>query len=176
MQELGAADALLVLEPYFEAVQEIFCGRGLARCERTRLVVDPDAHDTERHFAATRSDGLTIILAPVIARLPESNLAAIIAHEFGHAADFLYPTRFQIVDQRLAEWDHPDWSNARARDQDDRAAVARMRQWDRRDDDEVERTADAIAEAMVGRPIYYNGPCVLQSFEAGIRPRPVGLR
>lgn len=175
MEGLARADALIVLEPYFEAVQEIFAAR-LKRCDKVRLAIEEWAHDTHRHFAATKSDGLTIIIAPELARMPEDTVAAILSHEFGHASDFLYPARFQLVEGHLSEWDHPDWGNARGRDQDDKVAFARARQWDGRDDDEVERTADAIAEAIVGRPIYYGGPCVLQSFEPGIRPRPVGLR
>ncbi len=173
---ISRADALFVLGPYFEAAQAIFVERGLRRCEKTRLVITERAHDTERHFAATRSDGTSIILAPELVGMPEDNVAAILAHEFGHAADFLYPGRFQLIETRLAEWEGPEWTAVRERDIDARMAYARGRQWERRDADEIERTADAIAEAITGRPIFYGGPCVLQSFEEGMRPRPPGLR
>jgi hypothetical protein len=143
--------------------------------------VDGSVHDDPRHFAACSEDGLSVVVAPQIVGLPQENLVAILSHELGHAADFLYPMRWQLCDGLLAEWEHPDWEEGPPRAVDERTLYARRRQWEARAHDEVERTADAIAERAylaVGTPrtIRYDGPCLLQRFEAGVAPRPRNLR
>ncbi len=169
-------EAYAVVEPYYLNLVRLFREKGLKRISRTRLEVERSMHDSPRHFTAARDDGMLISVAPQIVHLPVDNLVAILAHECGHAADFLYPVRFQVVDDRLVEWEHPDWrGEGFSGNIDRRAAFARTKQWKERSSDELERTADAVAERVLGRPIYYGGPCVLQSFEGGVRPRPVGL-
>lgn len=180
-------EALVVAEPYFRELQRVFKRAGLRRVEKARLIIDPSMHDADRHFAGASTDGREVRIAPVIASLPEDNLVAILAHELGHIADYAYPCRFQLVDGGLIEWDHPDWKRG-AEDVDPdaarspaearkaRTAHARRLQWESRESDVVERTADAVAEMATGRAVYYAGPCDLQSFAGGVRPRPPGLR
>ncbi len=171
-------EAAHVLQPYYEAVQARFVDYGLRRVARTRLTIDPSAGDKGRHFAACRDDGLVIIVAPDLADQAEDFVIGILAHELGHAADHSYPCRYQLADETLIEWEHPDWSeNARGKAEPDaRALFNRSRQWEKRGPDEIELTADAIAGRVMERPIRYAGPCMLQSFRRGTAPRPVGLR
>ena len=174
---LSDEQAHAVVEPVFVELQALFAEQGLARLEVTALEVDTGlVHDTGRHFAMCRDDGRLIIVAGVIAELPLENLTAILAHEFGHATDFSYPTRFQVARLELIEHDG-EWRGRRRplADVDGGVAFARRRQWESRTDDAVERTADAIAESVLGRPVLYDGPCMIQRFEAG-RRRPPGLR
>lgn len=165
-------------EPYFDEVKRVFLDAGLSRAKRTRLAIDRSVQDEPRHFAACRDDGLLVAIVPEIVGLPQENLVAILSHEFGHAVDFLYPMRWQLRDGELVEWSHPAWGGARA-PLDERALYARRRQWQDRPHDEVERTADAIAEEAyrrIGAPrtIRYGGPCLLQRFGKGVT-RPEGL-
>jgi hypothetical protein len=180
MDPLRPEEAEIVLDPYFEAVRVRFIEAGLRRTEKTKLEIDKGAHDKLRHFAAARDDGRLVIVAPEFADLPEDQVVAILAHELGHAADFLYPGRFQLAAGELIDWPSRSWSEeARKRkleDPDAREAFNRARQWSDRPKDEVERTADAIATLVFGRPIRYTGPCMLQSFSRGSSPRPLGLR
>ena len=171
-------EALLVLEPYFEAVRERYLESGLRRASDVRLHLSEWAHDSPRHFGMTTSDGKLVTVAPHLAGMPEDTVVAIMAHEFGHACDFLSPSRYQLRDRALVEWATRDWSEGRVSgaEEDPKAAYNRSKQWESREDDEVERTADAIAERVMQRPIYYAGPCMVQSLAGGIRPRPAGLR
>jgi len=165
---VGPDDALLILEPYFEAGQAAFAEAGMPKVRRTRLYVAPWIHDSPRHFAACREDGLAVLVAPELVELPEETVGAILAHELGHAADFLYPGEFMLGREREAVR-----RNAEAFGE--REWARWMRRWQRRDDDAVEMTADAIAELGVGRRIGYLGPCQLQVFDRGLA-RPQGLR
>ena len=133
--------------------------------------------DKPRHFAACRTDGELIVLAGELALQPVKTMTAIIAHEFGHAVDFLYPGSFLIQPsgQLLIR-------RAGVRSND---ALPRqvMDHWDRRGSDAIERTADLIAEQIMNIRIGYCGPCNLQtvllgtSDERGCRyPRPKALR
>jgi hypothetical protein len=166
--DVGPDEALLILEPYFEVGQEAFASAGLPKVRRTRLYVAPWIHDSPRHFAACREDGLAALVAPELVELPEETVAAIIAHELGHAADFLYPGEFSLGREREAL--------RRPREAYGEREWARwMRTWENRDDDTVEMTADAIVELAIGRRVGYLGPCQLQCFDRG-RARPQGLR
>lgn len=176
-------EALLILEPYFLAVQEAFVGAGLADTRRVRLYVAPSMHDTPRHFAATRDDGTVILVAPEMVELPENTVAAIMAHEFGHAVDFLYPGEFVLGAERDTAQPQQLAANGSERTavRRDRASftddqwVRWLKDWEKRDDDVVEFVADAIAEMVTGRAIGYVGPCKLQAFDRG-QARPQGLR
>lgn len=165
--DLSDEEAHLILEPYFIAVQERYCGEGLSLCANTRLRVDRKMHDTARHFAACDSSGKQILLAPEAAELAEETLLAIIAHEFGHAADFLYPGQFLLRGDDEPAMRRPPESS--------RHWQRGLRDWKKRDDDVVELTADAIAHLVHGVRYGYRGPCLIQTFGA-TRLRPVGLR
>lgn len=177
LRALTADEAAAVVSPYFAAARAKYAESGLNRLKRVQLVIDPVAHDTDRHFAACREDGLLIVLAPEIADLEEDYLVGIVAHELGHAADFLYPGRYQLVDGKLVEWDHPDWSRKqRGAPIDGKLAFNRRTQWQSRSAQEVELTADAVAGRVFGRPVRYAGPCMLQTFSRpGVTPRPAHL-
>lgn len=166
--DLSDAEAFQLLEPLFEATREVFEAAGLTAVRRVRLQVDRGMHDTARHFGGTREDGRLILLAPELVELPPENTTAIIAHEFGHATDFLYPGEFVLGPERVARrrpresFEPEHWAKC-------------VRDWAERDDDLVEYVADAVAELVTGRRIGYTGPCRLQTFDRG-RPRPAGLR
>lgn len=165
---LGPSESFLILESFFVAAQELFVEKGLTECSRTRLYVAPWVHDSPRHFAATRDDGLAMILAPEMVELPPETVDAIVKHEFGHAADFLYPGEFVLGPERVAQRrDRTTFTDAQWH--------RWLRDWEKRDDDVVEFVADAIAESVDGRRLGYYGPCLLQSFELG-KARPQGLR
>lgn len=167
--DLSCDAAHAVIEPYYQAVQEVFLAHAqLARCKGTRLYVAPWVHDAPRHFAACRDDGKVILVAPELAELDERMVLAILAHELGHAVDFLYPGEFVLGKDRRAE--HRDRETFT-----ERQWAKWVRSWEQRDADAVEFTADAIAEYAVGIPIGYTGPCQLQSFARG-QARPQGLR
>jgi hypothetical protein len=126
-------------------------------------------HDTDRHFAGCKDDGSAIFLAPEMADMPDTMLMAIVAHEFGHATDFLYPGEFVLgrgggpaLRRAQADVEKKQWSKW-------------LKAWHKRDDDVVEFTADAIAELVMGVAYGYQGPCAIQSFDA-VMPRPYGLR
>ena len=148
-------------------MQEKFVEFGLARCNEVKLWCASWIHDTERHFAACTHDGDEIYCAPEMADLPEGVVLAIFAHEFGHAVDFLYPAQFGLGRDGVVRRNFERVSDKQVR--------AWTRGWRARDDDAVERTADAIAQHVLGTTIGYCGPCQLQCFNQGVR-RPAGLR
>jgi hypothetical protein len=168
-------EAEAVIEPYFLAVQETFVKAGAERCKKVRFEVAPWIHDSARHFAACEDTGRRMVVAPEIAELPEETLLAILSHEFGHATDFLYPAEFVLIDDgelvRL-----PRVPAKLINKKAEQANLARMNAWQRRDSDSIERTADAIAERYTGHLVGYCGPCELQCFDRGRRPRRKGLR
>ena len=164
---LSLDEAHAVLEPFFLAARALFLERGLELCRRTRFFVADDMHDTPRHFAGCSADGREIVVAPELAELPYEFVVGILAHEFGHAADFLYPGEFAlgrggVVRRRRQDVDETQW-------------LRWQRTWDARDPDVIEVTADSIAELVWGQPIRYTGPCQLQNFRIG-EARPHGLR
>jgi hypothetical protein len=172
---LSLDEAEAVIEPYFTAVKERFVDAGATLTKKVRLELAAWAHDKPRHFAATEDTGRVIIVAPEFTELPEDTILAILSHEFGHAVDFLYPGEFVLIDDgELVRMPKVPDGALGARGEE--ASIARARAWRDRDKDTVERTADAIAEHFTGKTIGYAGPCELQSFERGVRPRRLGLR
>jgi len=169
---------LAVLEPYFIATRERFLeyvsGLGLPTkaLTRVRLECDPQMRDSERHFAGASVDGDLIAVAPEMVDLPEDTVAAMLAHEWGHILDHLFPGTFVLdeEDELIVVVDRGA-TDARA----DQARVARMLQWRDRDAHTVELVADKVAEAVIGVRIGYAGPCLLQAFGRGV-PRPPQLR
>jgi len=168
IEPLSPEEAYVVLEPYFEVVREEYLRAGLKKCKRTRLFIAPGMHDAPRHFGACRDDGSVILLAPELADVADTVMLAIIAHELGHATDFLYPGEFVL--------DHGGPAGRRPKDQIDEKQWSKwLKAWHRRDADVIELTADAIAERVMGVPYGYQGPCWVQSFDAALA-RPMGLR
>ena len=188
-----------VLQPHFDAVRDEFCrftpdgaSGPLKRLKKTRFLIDERARDTSRHFAGTSEDGRLMIFAPEIVELSIENLVAIVAHEFGHAADFLYPGAWswprsssgpvvwvgEASEDKASAW-RAVFGKARAKSRiasDDVAPAANwMSAWTRRSSDQVEWAADGITERVTGvRPLYC-GPCLIQCWKGGIE-RPAGLR
>lgn len=162
-------EALLILEPYFTVMKELFIEAGLTEVSKVKLYVAPVMHDSPRHFAGARADGAVILLAPEMIELPENTVAAIVAHEFGHATDFLYPGEFVLGEDRKA------LRRQRNGLENDDRWITWLKDWEKRDDDVVEFVADGIAERVTGRRIGYVGPCKLQAFDRG-KARPQGLR
>lgn len=166
------------MEPYFVAVRDEFLTFCVSKelgteLRKTKLECREDVRDSERHFAGTSTDGRMVVVAPEMADLPEDTVAAIFAHEFGHVVDHLYPGRFLVQEEELVffgavDYDPNDSRTAQVR-------VARMRQWEARDEHEIELTADLIVEEVLGHRIGYSGSCMLQGFNRG-EPRPKQLR
>ena len=167
--DLDCDEARRCIEPFFEELRRVFVEEaGLALAARPRLYCAPGYHDTPRHFAACRDDGLVIIVAPELAELPVGTAVAILAHELGHATDYLYPAVWALGKEGEAV--------RRSRDATSEVQWTRwVKAWERRDADLVEQTADALAELATGSRIGYLGPCQLQAFDRG-RARPQGLR
>jgi hypothetical protein len=170
--ELAAA----VLEPHFDAVRDVFsdfCPNegdvSLSKLRKVKLIVDSSVRDSPRHYAACRTDGKYIILAPQAAELPLEQLVAIISHEFGHAADFSYPACW-VTPERGDE--QAIWIGDR---EEDRYTRKWFKLWNQRSDEQVEIAADSIAYTITGMPITYCGPCMIQCF-SGTMSRPKGLR
>ena len=166
-RELTLDESRMVVEPYFDEVKGHFVDYGLDRVARVRLECAGWVHDTERHYAACETTGRFIVVAPEFADLPEQTILAILAHEFGHAADYCYPGEFSLTRDGVVRRQLERHSEKQVR--------AWLSGWQSRDDHAVEVTADRIAEQVMQMPIGYCGPCLLQCFDAGIR-RPVNLR
>lgn len=178
--------AVAILAPHYDAVRDVFSsfevapGQKLSRLRQTGMLVDPSVSDSERHFAGCRDDGRQIIIAPGAADLPVPTLVAIIAHEFGHAADFAYPANWTFTSRgEPALWDSAafelDGRAFKFGDEEVKGSSARRRLWADRHPDQVEWAADAIVQAVTGRSVGYCGRCMLQCFSGG-KPRPAGLR
>jgi len=173
---ISKEEAFCVIEPFFVAAQILFVqyckDLGLDdRIKSTRLECSEEIHDTDRHFAGTTLDGRKVLVAPEMAELPEDTVAAIMAHEFGHVVDHQFPAYFVCVEDELVFVGDVDVSTPRGA----QAKVARMRQWEKRPVDELERLADLIAHQATGSRIGYSGKCLLQGLNRGT-PRPKGLR
>ena len=170
--ELTTDEALVVIEPYFEALLEQFHDQGLTRITRVVLVVTDEEEDgmrdTPRHFAGCLESGDEILVAPELADLPPETIEGILAHELGHAADFLYPAWFYQGRGGMTMRNREDYSDKEWR--------RFLRSWKDRDDDRVEMSADQIAELVTGERIGYAGPCMLQTLGGGGARRPRGLR
>lgn len=158
-----------VLAPYFDAVRDKFVsydGASLKKLKKTKFLLEPSVHDSERHYAACREDGGLILFSPEVVHLEEESVVAIIAHEFGHAADFCYPAQWLVhYESRPAMWigrgdteGHRKWRKL----------------WNKRNADQIEKAADDIAWAVLGKRITYCGSCYIQCFTG--RDRPKGLR
>ena len=136
------------LEREVRFIRQQFLSKGLPRIKDVYIVLnDTSADDRGRHFAYYNERSRSIHFSPSMPSLPRRHRIAMIAHEFGHAADFAYP-------KELSEF---------------------RKGWHERDHDQVERDADLIAEWALGRPIGYTTPCLIQTLDRGIK-RPRGLK
>lgn len=164
-----------IVRPHWDAVRDVYAAfvpdgvTSLDRVMQIRFDISPERHDSVRHFAACRDDGLHMEFAPQIVDLPVERLVAIFSHEFGHALDFLYPAHWRMPDEGAgkAEWigqpEATKWGRHWAK------------KWAVRTRDQIEWAADGIAEAVTGKHLTYCGPLMLQCFTCGIE-RPAGLR
>lgn len=152
---LAAGD---VLAPLFEDLRGKFLLAGLGRLALSRWQIDRALPAKPRHFGACRTDGERIYLAARLVLLPEDQRAGIVAHELGHAADFLYPDALELRPRVRVL-----------------CAPRNLGRWKQRDRDQIEQDADQIAGAVLGTHIGYVGDCQLQALGRGV-PRPVGLR
>lgn len=161
--------AASVLDDYWQEMRELYADYGMPRLRKTKFIVAPERHDTCRHFAGCHTSGLLVEFAPQMAHMDADAVRAIMAHELGHAADFAYAghwmpgprSRDAAVWVKDAVGTEP-WKKWR-------------RLWEKRDDDQIEMAADAIALAVTGHHINYAGKCLVQTFGRGVA-RPVGLR
>lgn len=167
--DLSEEEAEALLEPYFIEARKRFYEQGLERLKAVRFGCSKKMHDSPRHFAATTTDGKQILVAPELVEVDEPLVIGIIAHELGHATDFLYPGEFvlgksdeEIVRRQRDDVDERQWHRW-------------MSRWQARSGYVVEKTADLIAGLVWGTPIGYTGPCMLETFEGGV-PRPRSLR
>jgi hypothetical protein len=167
-----AAQALL--EPYIVEVAARFYEAGLTRLEGIKIRVSASEGGEGRNFAACRTDGRLIVLSPDMVHLVPATLTAILAHELGHAADFLYPGLF--VPGRDGRMILLDDSKKGVPTGEAPVPKTWLSDWRARDIDAQERQADRIAETVLGVRIGYSGPCLLQTIDDGISPRPHGLR
>ncbi len=170
MTDLG--DSHAVIECYFEAVRDHYLPH-FDRVRQTKLFVAPCTkelcvRDTDRHYAGCSLDGKSIVCAPEMADLDYHHVIGILFHEFGHSVDYLYPGEFTLGPERSAR-------RRLREDVSDTQWIRWQKQWDKRDADVIEFTADAIASGVAGAPIVYGGPCLLQNFRTG-EARPHGLR
>lgn len=181
MSALAAIDrvelATAVLAPHFDAARDVFASfvpapghAGLSKLRHTIFRVDPGLHNTPRHFAACREDARLILLAPEMLDLAHEHVVALIAHEFGHAADFAYPAMWQTP--LRGPDDAAAWCGV---DEDSQAWRDWRRTWKKRSADQIEWAADGIVEAVTGRRVGYCGACMIQSFDR-CAERPAGLR
>lgn len=175
--DLTEAQMKATLRDAAEHIRRIYIERGADKVKATKVRVEDWIRDKPRHFAACKTDGRLIVLASELALLPPKTMGAIIAHEFGHATDFFYPGSF-MLDPRGELVVRPQ--GMRSNQSLPRGVMER---WDIRDPDSVEKTADRIAERIMGVKIGYCGPCNLQTMlmgttdESGCKyPRPIGLR
>lgn len=169
-------EAYVILSPHFRAVADIVSsysadGTKLTELSKVKFIVDSKVHDSQRHFAMTAENGRTMWFAPGIVHLALDTMVAIICHEFGHAADFLYPAR----------WVSKPRPGDRARWLDDdlvgtTEAKRWQNQWLNRTRDQVEWAADAIAWELTDNKIEYGGPLELQCLGRCGEPRRAGLR
>jgi hypothetical protein len=159
---LSDHDSKKLYDHHMGLLKRELLAKGWDRAAETRWQQDESVRDTYRHFAATDQDGSLISISYDLWRLPGDQPIGILAHEWGHALDFLYPAEIaQIVGGR------PVLSEP-----DDRE----LERWRKRSKDEVEVAADEIVFGVWGRALRYDPRCHLQSFSAGTRGRPRGLR
>lgn len=180
-----------IINPYWKQVVYRFEDAGFPQVHNTtRVVFDEGVHDSCRHYAAARTDGKVLMLAPEVVDLPDEDIWALLAHEAGHFVDFASPGRFfhrEPTRVRMREGASVEMLSELSERMPPSALFRfvelpgklgkHMREWKERDADEVEFVADGIASLAMGIPIRYRGPadCLVETFGPGVE-RPLGLR
>lgn len=167
LPDIDEQEAAAILLPHWADVIEAFGATGYAEPEDVRLVITEEAHDSCRHFGATRADGRVLYLAPQLVHMPVETIDGILAHEAGHIVDLQNPGIFWWRKDMLMQ----------AEALPSRGMRKILRAWEDRSDDEVERVADEIAYQVLGLRVGYVGSptCLVQALGRGKR-RPRGLR
>lgn len=189
-EPLSADKAWRILQPYWEQVAAHFRRQGHPQVSKVRVEVDERWHDSCRHYAAMTEDCSLVGFAPQMADLPDEQVLALMAHEAGHVVDFSNPGRYWYRPAAAVRV-RSGCKISSVQDVDPRekgdvlfyyerlpeSMGKHMRDWKNRGKDETEGCADAIAEAVTGKPIRYTGPkdCLVETFGTGIK-RPRGLR
>jgi hypothetical protein len=156
-----------VILTVWEHVVRLFSSAKMHHPGAARLAFDEDAHDSCRHFAACELDGSRVLVAPELADMPHATVLGILAHEAGHVEDLRSPGLWWFRNGELHRLEKFPEKGARKL----------LQAWRTRDDDEIERVADALGELALGERIGYVGSpgCLVQRVGAGKR-RPDGLR
>ncbi len=170
--EERVADAMMA--PFIEEIADLFAQAGLLRLDGITFRASWAEGGEGRNFAACRTDGRLIVFSPRMIYLPQNTILGILAHELGHAADFLYPARFVSDKQGRAVLLDDTKKGVTAHEKP--IPDQWIRDWKNRTRDQEERMADVIAETVLGVRIGYTGDCLLQTLGEGIMPRPPGLR
>lgn len=134
------------------------------------LVIDPKARTTERSYAFFRYDpddtsrgNCAVYVSPLLGQ-DQGHAEGVIAHELGHYVDYYVGSTTKRGEEILRQRIHDEHGYPYA------AAGWPLPK-------SPERLADAIAESYLGRPIYYESDCLVQTTDPakGLRPRPRGL-
>lgn len=134
-----------VFNEAFDEVEQRFPDIGTMELHDEKAAGSDNGAGSERQFAYCQDgDPIIIAFAPKATGLTESQLLGLMRHEFGHALEYRY-------------------------------GVAELeRVFGKKFPAEVERRADAIAEAVWGEPIKYDSKNI-QCFGRGKSPRPAHL-
>lgn len=141
-----AADLDRVFDDSFDTVEKRFPDFGTAELHRDDAASSDNGAGSERQYAYCKEgDPIIIAFAEKAYRAPVSRLRGLMRHEFGHALEYRYGVK--ELERRLGV----------------------------KLPAEIERRADAIAEAVWGEPIVYDEQFVQCVAADGTRPRPAHL-
>lgn len=134
-----------VFDEVFETVEDRFSDMGTVELHDDEAAGADNGAGAERQFAYCKDgDPLVIAFAPKAEGLSDSQLQGLMRHEFGHALEYRY------------------------------GVAALEEEFGKKLPAEVERRADAIAEALWGEPVKY-GAKNIQCVGRGKSPRPSHL-
>ena len=141
-----AADLDRVFDESFDVIEDQFPDFGTAELHRHDAASSDNGAGSERQYAYCKEgDPIIIAFAEKAYRAPVSRLRGLMRHEFGHALEYRFGVK--ELERRLGV----------------------------KLPAEVERRADAIAEAVWGEPIVYDKQLVQCVGVAGVHPRPAHL-
>lgn len=128
---------------HFDEVENHFPDFGVIELHHDERAGEDNGSGSDRQFGyCTETRPIRIAFASKIETMPQANIDGLMAHEFGHALDHRYGKREL---ERMLKCRLPDG---------------------------VERRADAIAEAVFGRIVKYDGADVQCVSCSGASPRP----
>jgi GNAT superfamily N-acetyltransferase len=132
-----------VFDETFDDVEARFPDLGTVELHEDEAAGSDNGAGSERQFAYCKEGSpLIIAFAPKAEGLPDSHLRGLMRHEFGHAMEYRYGVK--ALEEKLG----------------------------RKLPEQVERRADAIAEAIWGEPIEYDEAFVQCVGVGGVHPRP----